>query len=103
MRSSMTPGAGAFDHDVVVVGSGPNGLAAAATLAREGLGVLVVEEQATPGGGARTEELTLPGFFHDPCSSVHPMGIASPVFDALELERHGLSWVHPPAPLAHVV
>jgi phytoene dehydrogenase-like protein len=99
----MAGGAGAFDHDVVVVGSGPNGLAAAATLARAGLGVLVVEGQATPGGGMRTEELTLPGFLHDPCSSVHPLGIASPVFAALELERHGLEWVHPAAPLAHVV
>jgi len=94
---------GAVDHDVVVVGSGPNGLTAAAVLARAGLGVLVVEAQATPGGGARTEALTLPGFLHDPCSSVHPLGVASPVFGALGLERHGLSWVHPPAPLAHII
>jgi phytoene dehydrogenase-like protein len=95
--------AGAFEHDVVVVGSGPNGLAAAATLARAGLGVLVLEARSTPGGGARTEELTLPGFLHDPCSSVHPLGVASPVFRALELETHGLSWVHPPAPVAQIV
>jgi phytoene dehydrogenase-like protein len=94
---------GGFDHDVVIVGAGPNGLAAAATLAREGLGVLVVEGRATPGGGARTEALTLPGFLHDPCSSVHPLGVASPVFKELGLERYGLSWIHPAAPVAHVV
>jgi phytoene dehydrogenase-like protein len=65
--------------------------------------VLVVEARATPGGGARTEELTLPGFLHDPCSSIHPLGLASPVFRSLELERHGLSWAHPPAPVAHAL
>jgi len=92
-----------FDYDAVVVGAGPNGLTAAATLARAGLGVLVVEAAATPGGGTRTEALTLPGFAHDVCSAVHPLGCASPVFRALDLEGHGLVWIHPPAPLVHVL
>lgn len=89
--------------DVVVVGSGPNGLAAAALLARAGLGVLVVEAADSIGGGTRTESLTLPGFQHDVCSAVHPLGVASPCFRELELERYGLSWIHPSAPLAHVL
>lgn len=86
-----------------MVGAGPNGLAAAATLARAGLATLVVEAKDTPGGGARTMELTVPGVLHDVCSTVHPLGAASPCFRDLELERHGLAWVHPPAPLAHVL
>src|SRR5918997_4212431 len=90
-------------YDVVVVGSGPNGLAAAIALSRAGLTTLLVEAEDTPGGGARTKELTLPGFMHDVCSSVHPLAVASPFFRSLELERFGLSWVHPPAPLAHVL
>jgi phytoene dehydrogenase-like protein len=85
------------------VGSGPNGLAAAVVLARSGLATLVLEAENTPGGGARTEELTLPGFRHDVCSTVHPLGAASPFFRSLRLERFGLSWIHPPAPLAHVL
>ncbi len=88
-------------YDAVVVGAGPNGLAAAIVLARAGLGVLVREAATEPGGGARTEERTLPGFRHDVCSAIHPLGIASPVFRSFELERHGLSWVNPPIPLAH--
>jgi phytoene dehydrogenase-like protein len=90
-------------YDVVVVGSGPNGLAAAVALARAGLGVLLVEAHSLPGGGARTEELTVPGVMHDVCSSVHPLGIASPFFRSLELARYGLEWVHSAAPLAHVL
>jgi phytoene dehydrogenase-like protein len=90
-------------YDVVVIGSGPNGLAAAAATARAGLETLVVEASAEPGGGTRTSEVTVPGFLHDVCSSVHPLGLASPWFRALELEQVGLEWVHPPAPLAHVL
>lgn len=90
-------------YDVVVVGSGPNGLAAAVTLAREGLSVLVIEAHDTPGGGARTEALTLPGFLHDVCSSVHPLGVASPFFQTLDLESVGVDWVQSPAALAHVL
>jgi phytoene dehydrogenase-like protein len=95
--------AGAAPYDVVVVGAGPNGLAAAVTLGRAGLSVLVVEGSATCGGGARTEEATLPGFLHDPCSTVHPLGAGSPFFRSLGLERYGLEWVHAPVLLAHVV
>ncbi len=87
--------------DAVVVGSGPNGLAAAALLAKRGCSVLVVEGAERPGGGARTSELTLPGFRHDVCSAVHPMGAASPTFRELGLENLGLRWIHPPKPLAH--
>lgn len=90
-------------YDAVIVGSGPNGLSAAVALARAGLGVLVVEAQSAAGGGMRSDALTLPGFTHDVCSSVHPLGIGSPFFRGLELERHGLTWIHPAAPLAHVM
>ena len=85
----------------VVVGAGPNGLAAACVLARAGLRVEVLEANATIGGGARTAELTLPGFRHDAGASAFPMGAASPVFRELGLERFGLRWVQPGAPLAH--
>jgi phytoene dehydrogenase-like protein len=88
-------------NDAVVVGSGPNGLAAAVTLAQAGCSVLVLEAAGTPGGGCRSEELTLPGFVHDVCSAVHPLGAASPVFSLLPLDEHGLTWVHPEAPAAH--
>lgn len=92
-----------YEHDVVVVGAGPNGLAAAIALARSGLNVVVLESGDTPGGGARTLPLTLPGFAHDVCSSVHPLGLASPFFRCLQLERFGLEWSYSPAPLAHVL
>lgn len=84
-----------------VVGSGPNGLAAAIVLAQAGLQVEVYEAQTTPGGAARTMELTLPGFLHDFGSAVHPMGAGSPFFSSLPLHDHGLEWIHSPAPLAH--
>lgn len=87
--------------DAVVVGAGPNGLTAAVELARRGFSVAVFEAKDTVGGGARTEELTLPGFRHDPCSAAHPLGINSPAFRALPLERYGLEWLHPQLPMAH--
>jgi phytoene dehydrogenase-like protein len=87
--------------DVVIVGAGPNGLSAAATLARQGLRVRVLEAASELGGGLKTQALTLDGYRHDVCSAVHTMGCLSPVFAWLELERHGLEWVHPPASLAH--
>jgi phytoene dehydrogenase-like protein len=91
------------EYDAVVVGSGPNGLASAIALARTGLSTLLLEGAATPGGGARTSELTLPGFLHDDCSSVHPLGVASPFFRSLGLEQYGLSWIQPDSPLAHLL
>jgi phytoene dehydrogenase-like protein len=87
--------------DAVVVGSGPNGLAAAVALASTGRSVLVVEGADRPGGGMRSEELTLPGYVHDVCSAVHPLALASPYLRTLPLEQHGLRWVHPPLELAH--
>ncbi|HEV3139130.1 MAG TPA: NAD(P)/FAD-dependent oxidoreductase [Vicinamibacterales bacterium] len=87
--------------DAVVIGSGPNGLAAAITLARAGRSVIVFEAADTLGGGARSAELTLPGFTHDICSAVHPLGRASQVFRDWPLHEHGLEWIEPPASLAH--
>jgi phytoene dehydrogenase-like protein len=90
-----------MDFDAIVVGSGPNGLAAAIEIARTGHSVCVFEARDTIGGGARTAELTLPGFQHDVCSAIHPFGIASPFFKDLPLEKHGLKWIQPAACLAH--
>jgi phytoene dehydrogenase-like protein len=87
--------------DAVVIGSGPNGLAAAVLLAQSGASVLVLEAHAEIGGGTRTGELTLPGFRHDLCSAVHPMGILSPYLRGLPLADHGLQWIRPPASVAH--
>jgi phytoene dehydrogenase-like protein len=88
-------------YDAVIVGSGPNGLAAAIRLAQEKLSVLVLEANDTVGGGTRSAELTLPGFVHDVCSAIHPLGVASPFFRTLPLEKHGLHWIQPGCPLAH--
>lgn len=87
--------------DAVVVGAGPNGLAAAIELARAGLSVELYEANETIGGAARTEELTLPGFHHDVGSAIYPLGVGSPFFSSLPLSEHGLEWIHPDAPLAH--
>ena len=88
-------------HDAVVVGSGPNGLAAGIELARAGRSVLVREAADQIGGGVRSGELTLPGFVHDLCSAIHPMAAASPFFRSVPLDDHGLEWIEPPLPLAH--
>jgi phytoene dehydrogenase-like protein len=90
-------------HDALVVGAGPNGLTAAITLARRGRSVLVLEAAGRPGGGVVSEELTLPGFRHDVFSSVYPAAAASPVFERMPLERHGLRWVQPAVAMAHPV
>jgi phytoene dehydrogenase-like protein len=90
-----------YTYDAVVVGSGPNGLAAAITLARAGCSVLICEANAAIGGGARSAELTVPGFVHDVCSAVHPLAAGSPFFKTLPLERFGLEWIQPEIPLAH--
>jgi phytoene dehydrogenase-like protein len=87
--------------DAVVVGAGPNGLAAAITLAGAGRSVRVVERSAEAGGGARSSEATLPGFVHDTCSAIYPLGRLSPFLASLDLAQHGLRWVEPPAAIAH--
>jgi len=89
------------DPDAVVVGSGPNGLAAAVALAERGASVVVLERHQEIGGGTRSAQLTLPGFSHDVCSAVHPLGVLSPFFRRLELEKHGLRWIRPRASVAH--
>ena len=88
-------------YDAVIVGAGPNGLAAAITLAAAGRTVLVLEQASEAGGGCRTGELTLPGYLHDVCSAIHPLGVSSPFFRSLNLEQYGLEWIFPPSQLAH--
>ncbi|HEX9065753.1 MAG TPA: NAD(P)/FAD-dependent oxidoreductase [Streptosporangiaceae bacterium] len=100
MAESLTAAAPA-SPDAIVVGAGPNGLAAAVTLARAGLAVEVIEGAAEPGGGCRTQELTLPGFRHDICSAVHPLAAASPFFLGAGLGRHGLRLLYPEVAFAH--
>src|ERR1700722_12008708 len=92
---------GLTDYDAVVVGSGPNGLAAAIVLQQKGLSVLVLEAKSSIGGGLRSAELTLPGYIHDICSAVHPLAVGSPFFQTLPLEEHGLEFIYPPAAAAH--
>src|SRR5438132_12289409 len=88
-------------YDAVIIGAGPNGLAAAITLAQAGRAVIVFEAHDTVGGGVRTQELTLPGFLHDVCSAIYPLAAGSPFLHTLPLEQYGLEWVQPPIPLAH--
>lgn len=91
----------AYEYDAVIVGSGPNGLAAGITLQRKGLSVLILEAKDTIGGGLRTKELTLPGFKHDVCSAIHPMAVGSPFFAELPLHQFGLQFIHAPVAAAH--
>jgi phytoene dehydrogenase-like protein len=88
-------------YDAVVVGSGPNGLAAAITMVQSGRSVLLIEAKKTIGGGLRSADLTHTGCIHDICAAVHPLGIASPFFNSLELTSYGLEWLNPLVPLAH--
>jgi phytoene dehydrogenase-like protein len=89
------------EYDAVVVGSGPNGLAAAITLQQKGLSVLLLESNETIGGGLRSAECTLPGFIHDICSAIHPMAVASPFLKTLPLDTYGLEYIYPPVSAAH--
>ncbi|NIJ55824.1 phytoene desaturase family protein [Dyadobacter arcticus] len=89
------------EYDAIVIGSGPNGLAAAITLQRAGLSVLIVEGKSTVGGGMRSQELTLPGYVHDVCSAVHPMALLSPFFKSLPLKDFGLEFIQPKFAAAH--
>jgi len=90
-----------MNYDAVIVGSGPNGLAAAITLAEAGCSVCVFEARETIGGGCRSAALTLPGFIHDICSAIHPLGMGSPFMRKLPLANFGLEWIQPDLPLAH--
>ena len=89
------------EYDAVVVGSGPNGLAAAITLQQQGVSTLIIEAKHTIGGGMRSAELTLPGFIHDICSAIHPMAVSSPFFSSVPLEKFGLTFINPTYAAAH--
>jgi phytoene dehydrogenase-like protein len=89
------------DYDAIVVGSGPNGLAAGILMQQKGLSVLLLEGKETPGGGLRSAELTLPGYLHDICSAVHPLAVASPFFEKLPLNEYGLEYIYPSIAAAH--
>jgi len=93
--------AGGCDYDAVVVGSGPNGLAAAILLQQNGLSVLLLEAKSEIGGGLRSAELTLPGYTHDICSAIHPLAVNSPFFETLPLSAHGLEYIYPEISAAH--
>ena len=101
MKSAIQERAQQPSYDAIVVGAGPNGLAAAIELVRAGRSVLLLEAEEAVGGGARSGELTLPGFVHDICSAIHPLGAGSPFFHALPLVEHGLTWIYPPVQVAH--
>src|SRR5690349_13147843 len=90
-----------YAYDAIVVGSGPNGFAAAITLAQAGYSVQLREAKPTVGGGMRSAELTLPGFVHDICSAIHPLGMGSPFFKTIPFEQYGLRWIHPTHAAAH--
>jgi phytoene dehydrogenase-like protein len=90
-----------YEYDAVVVGSGPNGLAAAILLQQNGLSVLLLEGKDKIGGGLRTEELTLPGYLHDVCSAIHPLAVGSPFFETLPLHQYGLEYIYPDVAAAH--
>ena len=92
-----------YDYDAVVVGAGPNGLAAAIRIAQHGFSTIVLERNQEIGGGCRTEALTLPGFLHDVGSAIHPLALGSPFFSRLPLQEHGLEWIQPEIPLAHLI
>ena len=91
------------NYDAVVVGSGPNGMAAAITAAQSGAKVLMIEGADTIGGGVRSAALTLPGFIHDPCAAIHPLMLASPMFRTLPLAQYGLEWIEPLVEAAHPI
>ena len=100
-KRSRVESSGSSSYEIVIIGSGPNGLSAGIFLAQKGLKVLLIEAANQVGGGMRTAELTLPGFYHDVCSAVHPSGYLSPYFKQLNLEKYGLEWIFPKVSVAH--